>query len=51
MEYLQAFVWVQSLQAPYDALSTTFFFLVALRLNYLFFLFGAEKLKEFHLFV
>ena len=49
MEYLQAFVWVQSLQAPYDALSTTFFFLVALRLNYLFFLFGAEKLQEFRL--
>ena len=51
MEYLQAFVWVQSLQAPDDALSTTFFFLVALRLNYLFFLFGAEKPQEFHLFL
>ena len=48
-EYLEAFVWAQSLQAPYGTFSTTLFFSVALRLNYLFFLFGAEKLQEFFL--
>ena len=50
MEYLQTFVWVYSLQASKGALSTTFISDV-LRLNFLFFLFRAEKLQESLLFL